>query len=160
VGRILDVAARQANACRDAADQLAYLHGELEDTRVPAYDVPTALEVLQTGMLTHIEGVWSQKCSQNPWHGNFNDNVKQAENDSRDCRRLCLANPDCRGSCMRIEPVVSITFVIICRCYAQVTMRCCRRASRSCGRRRHRRRLCAVPDFGSWTRFSARPCCR
>lgn len=52
VGRILDVAARQANACRDAADQLAYLHGELEDSRVPAYDVPTALEVLQTGMLT------------------------------------------------------------------------------------------------------------
>ncbi|KAK9903582.1 hypothetical protein WJX75_009266 [Coccomyxa subellipsoidea] len=49
VGRILDVAARQANACRDAADQLAYLHGELEDTRVPAYDAPTALEVLQTG---------------------------------------------------------------------------------------------------------------
>ena len=51
MGRILDVAARQANACRDAADQLAYLHGELEDTRVPAYDVPTALEVLQTGTL-------------------------------------------------------------------------------------------------------------
>ncbi|EIE23245.1 hypothetical protein COCSUDRAFT_63601 [Coccomyxa subellipsoidea C-169] len=47
VGRILDVAARQANACRDAADQLAYLHGELEDTRVPAYDVPTALEELR-----------------------------------------------------------------------------------------------------------------
>lgn len=71
VGRILDVAARQANACRDAADQLAYLHGELEDTRVPAYDVPTALEVLQTGMLTRIEGVWSQKCSPKPMAWKF-----------------------------------------------------------------------------------------
>ena len=49
VGRILDVAARQANACRDAADQLAYLHGELEAGHVPAYDVASALTVLRTG---------------------------------------------------------------------------------------------------------------
>ena len=49
VGRALDVAARQADACREAADQLAFLHGELEDGRAPAYDVHSALEVLQTG---------------------------------------------------------------------------------------------------------------
>ena len=29
VGRLLDVAARQASACREAADQMAFLHGEL-----------------------------------------------------------------------------------------------------------------------------------
>ena len=51
VGRILDVAARQSNACRDAADQLAYLHDELEAGHVPAYDVPSALTVLRTGNL-------------------------------------------------------------------------------------------------------------
>ena len=49
VGRILDVAARQSNACRDAADQLAYLHGELEAGHIPAYDVASALLVLRTG---------------------------------------------------------------------------------------------------------------
>ena len=49
VGRLLDVAARQAGACREAADQLAFLHAELEDARAPAYDVHTALHVLQTG---------------------------------------------------------------------------------------------------------------
>ena len=49
VGRILEVAARQANACRDAADQLAYLHSELEAGHVPAYDVASALTVLRTG---------------------------------------------------------------------------------------------------------------
>ena len=49
VGRILDVAARQANACRDAADQLAYLHGELEAGHIPGYDVASALTVLRTG---------------------------------------------------------------------------------------------------------------
>ena len=49
VGRLLDVAARQAGACREAADQLAFLHAELEDARTPAYDVHTALHVLQTG---------------------------------------------------------------------------------------------------------------
>lgn len=69
VGRILDVAARQANACRDAADQLAYLHGELEDSRVPAYDVPTALEVLQTGMLTApLACCLHSLCTSKPLH--------------------------------------------------------------------------------------------
>ncbi|CAL8465259.1 g4794 [Coccomyxa elongata] len=62
VGRILDVAARQANACRDAADQLAYLHGELEDSRVPAYDVPTALEVLQTGDYALLPSCIEELC--------------------------------------------------------------------------------------------------
>lgn len=49
VGRILDVAARQSNACRDVADQLSYLHGELEAGHIPAYDVFSALTVLRTG---------------------------------------------------------------------------------------------------------------
>ncbi|BDA50233.1 probable mediator of RNA polymerase II transcription subunit 14 at N-terminal half [Coccomyxa sp. Obi] len=62
VGRILDVAARQANACRDAADQLAYLHGELEDGRVPAYDVPTALEILQTGDYALLPSCIEELC--------------------------------------------------------------------------------------------------
>ena len=49
VGRILEVAARQGNACRDAADQLAYLHGELDAGHTPAYDVASAVTVLRTG---------------------------------------------------------------------------------------------------------------
>ena len=49
VGRILEVAARQGNACRDAADQLAYLHGELDAGHIPAYDVASAVTVLRTG---------------------------------------------------------------------------------------------------------------
>ena len=36
--------------CRDAADQLAYLYGELEDVKAPLYDVPTAVQVLETGV--------------------------------------------------------------------------------------------------------------
>ncbi|KAK9826373.1 hypothetical protein WJX81_004551 [Elliptochloris bilobata] len=48
-GRVLDVAARHAGACREAADQLAFLHGELEALRAPAWDVPTAADVLLTG---------------------------------------------------------------------------------------------------------------
>ena len=49
VGRILEVAARQGNACRDAADQLAYLHGELDAGHISAYDVASAVTVLRTG---------------------------------------------------------------------------------------------------------------
>lgn len=49
VARIFDVAARQGSACSDAADQLAYLHAELQDSRAPPYDVATALEIQQTG---------------------------------------------------------------------------------------------------------------
>ncbi len=48
-GRVLDVAARHAGAMREAADQLAFLHGELEALRAPAWDVPTAADVLLTG---------------------------------------------------------------------------------------------------------------
>lgn len=47
--KVLDVAARHADACRESADQLAYLHGEAELLRAPAYDVPTAQDVLQSG---------------------------------------------------------------------------------------------------------------
>lgn len=50
-GRVLDVAARHAGACREAADQLAFLHAELEALRAPAWDVPTAADVLLTGAL-------------------------------------------------------------------------------------------------------------
>ncbi|KAK9792764.1 hypothetical protein WJX73_010263 [Symbiochloris irregularis] len=48
-GRVLDITHGHAEAMRMAADHLAFLHNELEDTRAPAYDVPTALEILQTG---------------------------------------------------------------------------------------------------------------
>eukprot|EP00884_Botryococcus_braunii_P008502 jgi/Botrbrau1/17653/Bobra.0166s0081.1 len=48
-GRVLDVASGHAAACRDSADQLAYLHGEAELLRAPAYDVHTAQDVLQSG---------------------------------------------------------------------------------------------------------------
>ena len=48
-GRIMDITKAHADAMRVAADHLAYLHNELEDMRAPAYDVATALEVLQTG---------------------------------------------------------------------------------------------------------------
>jgi hypothetical protein len=47
--QLLDVAARHADALRDAADQLAYVRGELGDGAAPPYDVPTALHVLQRG---------------------------------------------------------------------------------------------------------------
>lgn len=50
-GKILDIAKGHADAMRVAADHIAYLHNELEDTRAPAYDVATALEILQTGQL-------------------------------------------------------------------------------------------------------------
>lgn len=49
VKRLLEVAANHGSALRDAADQLAYLWGELEDAKAPAYDVATALHVLETG---------------------------------------------------------------------------------------------------------------
>lgn len=55
-GRVLDVAARHAGACREAADQLAFLHAELEALRAPAWDVPTAADVLLTGAL------WVHMC--------------------------------------------------------------------------------------------------
>jgi hypothetical protein len=47
--RVLEVADSHATAFRDTADQLAYLHGELEALKSPAYDLATAVHVLQTG---------------------------------------------------------------------------------------------------------------
>lgn len=50
---ILDTAKGHADALRVAADHLAYLHEELEDMRAPAYDIPTAIQILQTGRLCY-----------------------------------------------------------------------------------------------------------
>ncbi len=47
--RVLEVSSTHANAFRDAADQLVYLHGELVHSKAPAYDVPTAIHVLSSG---------------------------------------------------------------------------------------------------------------
>ena len=47
--RVLEVSSTHVAAFRDAADQLAYLHGELLHTKAPAYDVPTAMHVLGHG---------------------------------------------------------------------------------------------------------------
>ena len=49
VKRLLEVASNHGAALRDAADQLHYLWGELEEAKAPAYDVPTAVHVLETG---------------------------------------------------------------------------------------------------------------
>ncbi len=49
VSRVLGTAANHANALRDAADNLAYLHSELEATAVAHHDVATAMHVLQSG---------------------------------------------------------------------------------------------------------------
>ncbi|KAK9805588.1 hypothetical protein WJX72_006563 [[Myrmecia] bisecta] len=48
-GKVLDVTARHAHTLSEAADKLVELHEELENTRTPIFDVPTALDVLQTG---------------------------------------------------------------------------------------------------------------
>ena len=48
-GRVLGAAKRQADAMRNAADHLAFLHAELQGSAAPSYDVPTAFEVQQTG---------------------------------------------------------------------------------------------------------------
>lgn len=45
----MQVASSHAAALRDAADQLAYLHGELAAGQAPPYDVPTAFHVLRRG---------------------------------------------------------------------------------------------------------------
>lgn len=47
--RVLEVSSTHANAFRDAADQLVYLHGELIHSKAPVYDVPTAIHVLSSG---------------------------------------------------------------------------------------------------------------
>ncbi|GAB4814308.1 hypothetical protein N2152v2_001354 [Parachlorella kessleri] len=49
VKRLLEVASSHTSALRDAADQVAYLWGELEDGKAPLYDVPTAVQVLESG---------------------------------------------------------------------------------------------------------------
>ena len=53
VSNILEKAASHANTLRDAADQLYHQHNDPFLIRAPAHDVPTALDVLQTGM--HLE---------------------------------------------------------------------------------------------------------
>jgi hypothetical protein len=59
----LDVAAAHGASYRESADQLAFLHAELEGLRGPAHDVDTALDVLGTGVQTHLQtqpgrGMW------------------------------------------------------------------------------------------------------
>lgn len=48
-GRVSDVAKGHADACRQAADSLHELQAELSALRAPIYDVPTALDILETG---------------------------------------------------------------------------------------------------------------
>ena len=48
---MLATAATHSTALRDAADNLAYLHAELEATSAAHYDVATAMHVLSTGVL-------------------------------------------------------------------------------------------------------------
>jgi hypothetical protein len=55
--RVLEVASSHANAFREAADQLVYLHGELIHSKAPAYDVPTAVHVLSTGGYTALPNI-------------------------------------------------------------------------------------------------------
>ena len=50
VSNVLEKAASHANTLRDAADQLYHQHNDPFLIRAPAHDVPTALDVLQTGM--------------------------------------------------------------------------------------------------------------
>ena len=49
-GRIVDAATRHTGALRSSADELYRLHQELEASKAPVFDIPTALDVLQTGM--------------------------------------------------------------------------------------------------------------
>ena len=49
VSNVLEKAANHASTLREAADQLYHQHNDPALTRAPIYDVPTALDVLQTG---------------------------------------------------------------------------------------------------------------
>lgn len=50
VSNLLEKAASHASTLRDAADQLFHQHHDPFLIRAPAHDVPTALDVLQTGL--------------------------------------------------------------------------------------------------------------
>ena len=49
VSKVLEKASFHAATLRDAADQLYHQHNDPFLIRAPAHDVPTALEILQTG---------------------------------------------------------------------------------------------------------------
>ena len=51
------MASTHAAAFRDAADQLSYLHGELIYSKVPAYDVSTAMHVLRHGGFSALPSI-------------------------------------------------------------------------------------------------------
>lgn len=49
VSKVLEKAAFHADTFREAADQLFHQHNDPFLIRAPAHDIPTALEILQTG---------------------------------------------------------------------------------------------------------------
>lgn len=53
ISRVLAATTMHTTALRDAADNLAYLHAELEGTAAAHRDVATAMHVLSTGMHHH-----------------------------------------------------------------------------------------------------------
>ena len=61
VSNVLEKAASHANTLRDAADQLYHQHNDPFLIRAPAHDVPTALDVLQTGR--HLDMAFLSRCA-------------------------------------------------------------------------------------------------
>ena len=54
VSNVLEKAATHASTLREAADQLFHQHNDPALIRAPTYDVPTALDILQTGVTWSI----------------------------------------------------------------------------------------------------------
>lgn len=103
---IVQDAANHGSALRDTADQLAFLYGELEDFKAPLYDVPTALQLLETGMCigevgkgnateARLELAPQQAVGQSRWRsagcGWLRREVGKRSDmrDGRDCREWC-----------------------------------------------------------------------
>ena len=60
--RVLEAVAAHQGALQDAADQLAYLHGELSWTNPPAYDVATAAHVTAQGTYDLLPTCIEEEC--------------------------------------------------------------------------------------------------
>ena len=62
VSKVLEKASFHASTLREAADQLYHQHNDPFLIRAPAHDIPTALEIMQTGedLFSHLKSVITQ----------------------------------------------------------------------------------------------------
>lgn len=157
VSRALDAAARQSDAARDAADQLALVHAHI--TAVQArflhdmcHRMRPAAAYRRTFWKVPMQGLMKCDVRLVDWSN------QTGLGETRDSG--CCANAVCKQTNKNRRRRRYTTWPRRRRCWSRAATAACRRRSRSCGRRRRRRPPPVPPRCVSWTRCCARACCR